>query len=153
MSDPRGFFAQGVTVIKAGEGWMEELSGIISEYDAGALLVGMPRRTDGAEGPEAAGMRGTIDRIAARFPGLEVLPWDERFTTVIANQALLEADVSRSGRRERVDKVAASVLLQSYLDSLRTGTEATDAPPIPMEIPIHDDGRNNRNKRKRDKYN
>jgi hypothetical protein len=69
--------------------------------------------------------------LKERFPEAEVLPWDERFTTKIANQSLLEADISRGERKKHVDKVAAALLLQSYLDSSQgTGTLA-----VPSFIP------------------
>ena len=64
-------------------------------------------------------MRETAETIQARFPELKLEFWDERFTTTIAQQALLEADVSRSGRKQKVDKIAATLLLQSYLDRRR----------------------------------
>ncbi|MDR3353714.1 MAG: Holliday junction resolvase RuvX [Synergistaceae bacterium] len=120
-SDPTGSFAQGVSVLAASEDWMGGLEDILEEYRAGALLIGMPRRTDGTDGPEAARMKLVAEALARRFPYVEIIPWDERFTTTIATQAMLEADVSRKNRRRKVDKVAAVVLLQSYLDSLRGG--------------------------------
>ena len=116
VSDPLGFFAQGIAVLRAQEEWLEELSKIIALYDNPKLLIGLPRRTDGSEGPEAARMREITDTIKERFPHTEIEFWDERFTTTIAQQALLEADVSRSGRKQKVDKIAATLLLQSYLD-------------------------------------
>ncbi|MDR3355270.1 MAG: Holliday junction resolvase RuvX, partial [Synergistaceae bacterium] len=119
VSDPFMLFAQGLTVLSAEGGWMEELAGIIKTYDARAMLVGMPRRTDGSYGPEAERMKAVIAELSARFPEVEVIPWDERFTTVIATQALLEADVPRKGRRTHVDKVASTLLLQGYIDYLR----------------------------------
>ena len=79
-------------------------------------MIGMPRRTDGSEGPEAVRMRETAKSVQEYFPDLEIEFWDERFTTTIAQQALLEADVSRAGRKKKVDKIAATLLLQSYLD-------------------------------------
>jgi putative Holliday junction resolvase len=118
VSDPLGSFAQGLIVLQAALDWMEELSPLISEYDAHTLLVGMPVRTDGQEGPEAERMREVIQNLSARFTGCRVIAWDERFTTAIANQALIQADVSRKDRKGHVDKVAAALLLQSYLDSL-----------------------------------
>ena len=116
-SDPTGMFATPVAVLKADKNWMDDLAGIIEEYGASKLLVGLPRRTDGREGPEAESVRRVISRLSARFPDMEILTWDERFTTAIAASALLEADVSRAGRKGRIDKVAAAVLLQSYLDA------------------------------------
>lgn len=116
VSDPLGFFAQGIAVLDAGGGWLDELAAILARYDSPVLLVGLPVRTDGTEGPEALRMRKAADKIKARFPKTELRMWDERYTTAIAQQALLEGDVSRRGRKERVDKIAAAVLLQSYLD-------------------------------------
>ena len=116
-SDPTGIFATPVAVLKADKNWMEDLAGIVEKYGAVRLLVGLPRRTDGSEGPEAESVRRVISRLSDRFPDMEILTWDERFTTVIAVSALLEADVSRTRRKGRIDKVAASILLQSYLDA------------------------------------
>lgn len=130
VSDIGATFAQALAVLQADGEWMEELASLAEEHDAGTILVGMPRRTDGSEGPEAVRVAGVVRLLAARFPGMEIKTWDERFTTVIANQALLQADVSRAGRKQRVDKVAAALLLQSYLDSL-AGAGASAAFPMP----------------------
>ena len=120
VSDPLGFFAQGVTVLLAQTDWMEDLDKIMAKYQDPKLLIGLPRRTDGSEGPEALKMRDLTKTIKARFPNTEIEFWDERFTTTIAQQMLIEADVSRSGRKQNVDKIAATLLLQSYLDGRRT---------------------------------
>jgi len=120
-SDPTGMFATPVTVLKAGGNWMDDLENIINGYGEAKLLVGLPRRTDGSEGPEAESVRRVIGRLSARFPDIEILTWDERFTTVIAASAMIRADVSRTRRKGRIDKVAASVLLQSYLDAKNLG--------------------------------
>jgi putative Holliday junction resolvase len=121
-SDPSGLFAQGIVVLAAAGDWMGELDAIVSQRQADTMIVGMPRRTDGTDGPEAAAVWKVIERLRARYREIEIIPWDERFTTTIATRALIEADVSRKGRRERVDKVAAAILLQGYLDSLQTAS-------------------------------
>lgn len=119
VSDPLGMFAQGIAVLRAEGEWLDELAEIIKQYGAPAILVGLPRRTDGSEGPEAVKMREIVETIKARFPHLEILLWDERFTTTIAERSLLEADVSRKERKQKIDKIAATLLLQSYLDTER----------------------------------
>ena len=119
VSDPLGIFAQGLCVLQAKGEWMEELARLVIDNQAATLLVGMPRRTDGTEGPEAGKMRKVVESLKERFPNLEVIAWDERFTTTIAQAALIEADVSRKKRKTRVDMVAATLLLQSYLDYTR----------------------------------
>jgi len=119
VSDPLGMFAQGVDVLPASGDWLAELAKIVRIYDDPRLLIGLPLRTDGSEGPEAKKIREIAESVKAVFPFLEVFFWDERFTTVIAQQSLLEADVSRRDRKRKVDKIAAAILLQSYLDSRR----------------------------------
>lgn len=131
ISDPSGTFAHGLCVLDASSDWIAELADLVSANDAKKILVGMPRRTDGTEGPEARAMRGVIERIARAIPDIELIEWDERFTTRIATQVLLEGDVSRKNRRRSVDKIAATILLQSYLDSLR----ADDVEPAYLDIP------------------
>ena len=119
VSDPFGSFAQALTVLNARGVWMEELKGIVDNYRTDKLLVGLPLRTGGNEGPEAENIRSIAQSIRERIPSVEIIFWDERFTTVIAQQSLLEGDVSRKGRKGKVDKIAASILLQSYLDRRR----------------------------------
>lgn len=119
VSDPLGMFAQGIAVLLVAGDWLERLAEIVAQYGEPLLLVGLPRRTDGSEGPEVKSVRETAAGVRERFPNLELIFWDERFTTAIAQQSLLEADVSRKGRRQKVDKIAAALLLQSYLDSRR----------------------------------
>lgn len=119
VSDPLGMFAQGIAVLDVENDWLGALAEIVSQYGEPKLLIGLPRRTDGREGPEAARVREISEDIKARFPTLEVLFWDERFTTAIAQQSLISADVSRKDRKRKVDKIAATLLLQSYLDMER----------------------------------
>ncbi|NLD04843.1 MAG: Holliday junction resolvase RuvX [Synergistaceae bacterium] len=120
VSDPFGSFAQALTVLSTKNDWIEELKKIMDTYKTSKLLVGLPLRTGGNEGPEAVNIREITETIVAKYPNFEIIFWDERFTTVIAQQYLLEGDVSRKGRKQRVDMVAASLLLQSYLDRGRS---------------------------------
>ena len=76
-SDPTGMFATPVAVLKADGNWIDDLAGIIEGYGAVKLLVGLPRRTDGSEGPEAKSVRKVISRLSGRFPDMEILAWDE----------------------------------------------------------------------------
>ena len=119
VSAPFGSFAPALTVLIAKDDWIEELKKIMDGYMTTKLLVGLPLRTGGNEGPEAEHIRAVAESIRERHPSVEIIFWDERFTTVIAQQSLLEGDVSRKGRKGKVDKIAASILLQSYLDRRR----------------------------------
>ena len=83
--------------------------------DADAFVVGLPRNMDGSEGPRAEITRAFGDALAERS-GLPVIYADERLTTVSAERLLIGADVRRDKRKKVIDKVAATIILQSYLD-------------------------------------
>jgi putative Holliday junction resolvase len=83
--------------------------------EVGEILVGMPISMDGTEGPQAKKVRKFIHALSERSE-MPVVPWDERLTTVAAERALLEGNVSRGKRRKVIDKVAAAYMLQGYLD-------------------------------------
>ena len=68
VSDPLGMFAQGAAVLNARGDWLAELADIVAQYGGPVILIGMPRRTDGSEGPEAQRMRATAETIKERFP-------------------------------------------------------------------------------------
>ncbi len=120
VSDPMGWTAQGVTVIrrKSRKDDLAALGAIIEEYKVEKFVVGLPRRTDGSYGPEAEKIYSFGAKLEREF-GLTVEYWDERFSTVAAERILLEGDVSRAKRRQVIDKVAAAVILQAYLDRKR----------------------------------
>jgi len=87
----------------------------------GLIVVGVPIRTDGSRGPEADGVWETIGKLQDELEEdkVEVTGWDERFSTASAERSLLEGDMSRRKRRKVIDKVAASLILQSFLENRR----------------------------------
>lgn len=97
---------------------LDALVDVVGRHDAAGIVVGHPRRLDGTEGPVAVRAR-TLSVALGERTGLPVALVDERFTTVEAERVLLEGDVSRSGRKATVDRVAASVLLQTVLEGQR----------------------------------
>jgi len=121
LSDPLGAFAQGIDVLDAGKDWISLVKDMVREREVGVVVVGVPVNTDGSRGPEAERVLGIIERLreAIGDESVEVVPWDERFSTAQAERALLEGDLSRRRRRGVIDKVAASLILQSYLESRR----------------------------------
>lgn len=92
---------------------------LADEWGVGRLVVGLPTGMSGREGPQAADVRAYADPLALVL-GLPLDYWDERLTTTIAEKSLIAAGARRAERRERIDAVAAAVILQGYLDAART---------------------------------
>jgi putative Holliday junction resolvase len=90
---------------------------LVAEHDVGALVLGLPVNMDGSEGPRCQSVRQFAANLLA-VADLDITFWDERLSTVAAERAMLEADMSRKKRAENVDKIAAAYILQGLLDNL-----------------------------------
>lgn len=97
--------------------WLSEISALVDSTESGTLLVGIPLNQDGQIGRDAITIRKFI-AVLREVVSVPVIEWDERFTTVQAERALIEANYSRKERKGTIDKAAAAIILQSYLDSL-----------------------------------
>jgi putative holliday junction resolvase len=120
LSDPGLGFAAPLTTIRRTKFGRDAaaLLALCAEHNVGGLVLGLPVNMDGSEGPRAQATRA----FARNLAGLTELPvalWDERWSTAAAERAMLEADLSRAKRAERIDAVAASLILQGALDRLR----------------------------------
>jgi putative holliday junction resolvase len=115
ISDALRITAQPLEVIRL-ERVEERLPALLDGVDL--IIVGLPRSLDGTEGPSALAAREFAERVRS-LTGLPVEMVDERLTTTTAERALIEGGVRRSTRRQVVDKVAATVLLEGYLGSPR----------------------------------
>lgn len=118
-SDPGGRVAVPVEVVvrDPGRSLVGQLVPIVDEFDAEALVVGLPLRTDGTSGPEAAAVREEATELAAGL-GIALHFGDERFTTRIATDAAARMGASSRRRRGSIDHMAAAVILQGFLDRL-----------------------------------
>ena len=100
---------------------MKRLFDLTNEHKVAGLVLGLPRNLDGAEGPRAQATRA-LARNLNSFSHLPVLLWDERLTTALAERMLIDADQTRKRRAEVIDKLAATLILQSALDRFRHAT-------------------------------
>lgn len=117
VSDPTGTIASPVEVITR-VGWgpdTQKIRSVCERYNTDRILSGLPLNMDGSEGFQARKVRDFCAQLEKA--GLNVIFQDERLSTVSAEEALIEGGVSRSDRRKTVDKVAASVILQQWLDA------------------------------------
>lgn len=117
LSDSLGITAQGLKVVDNSPRALAEIAEICLEYQVEKILVGLPKNMDNTLGPRAVWAQQFADQVADAT-GLPVQMEDERLTTVAANRVLLSADLSRRKRRKNVDKLAATLILQSYLSRL-----------------------------------
>ncbi len=117
LSDSIGMIAQPHVVLDRREvDALEEIRRICADYEVETVVIGLPRSLSGGEGPSAA-MARELAAAVGEVTGCEIEFFDERFTTVQAESALLEGGMRRRKRRETVDKVAAAMMLQGYLDT------------------------------------
>jgi putative pre-16S rRNA nuclease len=126
VSDATGTIATPLSVIdRRGDDVVGVVRSIIAEYEIELLVVGLPIHLSGEEGASARSAREFSETLATAT-GLPVELQDERYTTVTAEDALIEGGLSREARREVRDKVAAAVMLQGYLDSRRRDDDDRD---------------------------
>jgi putative Holliday junction resolvase len=97
---------------------LRQLVDLAARNGVGGFVVGLPLNLDGSAGPRVQATRAFVRSLAKATP-LPVAYWDERLSTVAAERALLEADMSRKRRAEVIDKVAAALILQGALDRMR----------------------------------
>ena len=127
VSDETGVIATPVATVLRGRGDLAEIARLVTEWEADRVVVGLPTGLSGREGPQAAVVRAYATTLANHLgPAPPIHFWDERLTTAIAERALIAAGTRRAQRRERIDAVAAAVILQSYLDAGRSRPRTGD---------------------------
>lgn len=117
ISDENGLIAHGLkTILRSAEHHeLQELQAVITDYRVDRLVVGLPRNMNGSLGPAAQQVLSFVEILKAKC-AVPVDTWDERLSTAEAERLLIHADMSRNKRRKIIDKVAATIILQSYLD-------------------------------------
>ncbi|MFC5591096.1 Holliday junction resolvase RuvX [Sporosarcina soli] len=120
ISDALGWTAQGIETVKidesAGQFGMERIRELVQEYEVNEFIVGYPKNMNNTIGPRGEASENYARLLTETF-GFPVTLWDERLTTMAAERMLIDADVSRKKRKTVIDKMAAVMILQGYLDS------------------------------------
>jgi putative Holliday junction resolvase len=99
----------------------EALAALVRERAVRGVVLGLPRNMDGSEGPRAQSSRAYARNLSVAL-GLPILLWDERWSTISAERAMIDQDLSRGKRKERIDSHAAAVILQAAIDRLTAAT-------------------------------
>ena len=120
VSDPMGWTAQGLPTLerRTEQGLIAEIRKLVTDFDVERVVLGLPRNMDGSIGSQARKVL-TFATVLEAALGIPVETWDERLTTVAAHKSMAEGHLSRAQRRQSVDRIAAQLILQGFLDSLR----------------------------------
>lgn len=120
ISDALGITAQGLNVIERVDDTrvMESVKDIILREGVQEIVVGLPLNMNGSTGPQAKAAIDFADKLKEKL-NVSVKLWDERMTTMEVERLMIEANTSRSKRKRKIDKVAAQLILQGYLDSVK----------------------------------
>ncbi len=120
VSDPLGFTAQGIETIpnRGKENSLEAIHKVCSEYSVNEIVIGLPVNMDGSMGPKAKEVVEWMALIEKKT-GVPVKSWDERLTSRQAGRLMIEEGLSRQKQRMNSDRLAATLILQSYLESKR----------------------------------
>ena len=119
LSDVLGMIATPTETLRRGK-FMDDskkLFAMVKQHDVGALVLGLPLNMDGSEGPRCQSVRQFAANLLIS-QDIDIAFWDERLSTVAAHRVMIEADLSRKRQAEVVDKMAAAVILQGFLDHL-----------------------------------
>jgi putative Holliday junction resolvase len=95
---------------------LEAILRLVADHQAEELVIGLPINMDGSRGGAVDKVETFVEHLSARLT-IRIIPWDERLSTVAAERILLEGDLSRAKRRKVIDRLAAAIILQGYLDS------------------------------------
>lgn len=117
VSDELGFTAQPLSTLEPStdEAAIRAIRGLVQEYGILEVVMGLPKNMNGTLGPAAERVLAFAGRLEEGVP-VKVTMWDERLTSLAAERLLIEADLSRAKRKRRVDQMAASLILQGFLD-------------------------------------
>ncbi|HYF82797.1 MAG TPA: Holliday junction resolvase RuvX [Clostridia bacterium] len=120
-SDELGMMAHGITTIrrKSINYDIDSLKNIICEKNIKRIVIGLPKNMNNTIGPRGEKTIEFVQILKENFPGMEIDMWDERLTTCAAERTLIEADVRRKDRKKVIDKLAAVLILQGYLDNMK----------------------------------
>jgi putative Holliday junction resolvase len=116
VSDELGVAAHPLPTVSRDGQELEAIAKVLEERSASRIVVGLPLQMDGAEGIQARKVRSFVKELKRRLPGLDVVLVDERLTTAQAHRALSEMGAKMRTRRREVDRMAAQIILQRYLD-------------------------------------
>lgn len=123
ISDEENLIAKGLGTLKKDENIIEKIKELIEKYNIGKIVYGLPLKMDGSFSIQTEKTLAFVSKLKEEIKNVEFIPWDERFTTSMAEKFLISADLSRKKRKKLIDKLSAQIILQNYLDYLNKKEE------------------------------
>ncbi len=117
MSDETAFLASPLTTVQNSKAAITEIVSLVVEHNVETIVVGLPRNMNGTYGSATEKVRAFIEKLSAKTD-VPIVEWDERLSTVSAHNNLREAGLDGRKHKKVIDKVAARIILQNYLDAL-----------------------------------
>lgn len=116
MSDETAFLASPLTTVQNGKAAIDEIVALAAEHGVKKIVIGLPRNMNGSYGPATEKVRAFVAKLSKKTE-VPIVEWDERLSTVSAHNDLREAGLDGRKHKEVIDKVAARIILQNYLDA------------------------------------
>ena len=117
MSDETEFLASPLCTVRNGKGAVDEIVALLNEHEVKQVVIGLPRNMNGSYGPATEKVRKFVAKLTEKT-SVPIMEWDERLSTVSAHNDLRAAGLDTRKHKEVIDKVAARIILQNYLDAL-----------------------------------
>lgn len=120
VSDPLGITAQALETIHWNKEWkkpLERIKELTQYYSCNTIVVGFPENMNGTIGERGMRTQKFINKLTEYIPGVSIILWDERLSTVQSRQALIEMGINSKKHKGKIDQMAASIILQSYMDA------------------------------------
>ena len=135
VSDPLGIFASPIDTIDSAK-LIDYLKNYAQKETISVFVVGYPVNTDGSPAGATADVDAFLKRLEKAFPGVPVALEDERFTSVLAHQAMVDGGMKASMRRDKksVDRISAAIILQGYMDRQRGTSSGIDPESVPASL-------------------
>ncbi len=120
VSDPLGITAQALETIHWNGEWkkpMGRIQALVHLYSCSTIVVGLPGNMNGTLGERGIRTQKFVRKLKEQIDGIDVITWDERLSTVQSKQVLLEMGIKTKKHKKKIDQLAASIILQSYMDA------------------------------------
>ena len=121
MSDPSQLIAGGLTTVET-KTLMDFLADYMAKEDVERIIVGLPKQPNGEPSENMKRVEPFVNRLRKLYPTLPIEMYDERFTSVLAHQTMIDSGIGRMARRDKalVDKISATIILEDYMESHRS---------------------------------